>query len=90
MEIKVTPAPPYKPSTMPREHRFFLRALQGLREGEAVRLYGGDDREEATLTARAIRGFISRMVKSERVHNHFGVLKREEGENTIIYIVRKP
>ena len=88
VNIKVTPAPPHKPSRMPMEHRLFLRALQGLRDGEAMRLLC-DDLEDVIPTVRVIRSFIDRMVKSGRIHNHFAVLKREEEGNLIIYVIKK-
>ncbi len=43
--MRVTPAPPHNPSAMPTEHRLFLRVLQGLREGEAIRLYCHDSED---------------------------------------------
>ena len=86
--IRVTPAPPYKPSRMPTEHRLFLRALRGLRKGEAMRLQC-DDREDVIPTIRAMRSFINRMAKSGRLNNNFSVLRREEEEGLIIYVVKQ-
>jgi len=87
LNIRVTPAPPYKPSTMSTEHRLFLRALQGLRDDEAIRLYC-DDSEDASLLAKAIDTFIRQMRKTGRLNHRFSVLKRQEGENLVIYAIK--
>jgi len=84
--IRVTPAPAHKPSAMPTEHRLFLRALQGLREGEAIRLYC-DDSEDVSLVVNAVGTFILRERKKGRLNHHFPVLKRKEGESLVIYII---
>jgi len=60
--VRVTPAPAHNPSRMPTEHRMFLRALQGLRDGEAIRLHC-DDSEDASLLAKVIGNFVRRMLK---------------------------
>jgi len=86
-DIRVIPAPPHKPSAMPIEHRLFLRALQGLRDGEATRLYC-DDSEDVRLMAEAIGTFIRHMRKTSRLDHHFSVLKREEREGLVIYVVK--
>ncbi len=85
--IRVTPAPAHNPSGMPTESRLFLRALQGLREGEAIRLYC-DDSEDTSLLAKVIGGFIFRERKKGRLSHHFPVLKREEGESLVIYVIK--
>jgi len=85
--IRVTPAPPHNPSAMPTEHRLFLRALQGLREGEAIRLYC-DDSEDVSVLAKIIGTFIRRESKKGRLSHHFPVLKREEGESLVIYVIK--
>ena len=85
--IRVTPAPPHKPSAMPTEHRLFLRALQGLRDGEAIRLYC-DGSEDTSLVAEATGNFIRRMRKTRRLNHHFSVLKREERGSLVIYVIK--
>jgi len=85
--IRVTPAPPHNPSAMPTEHRLFLRALQGLGDGEAIRLYC-DGSEDTSLLAKAIDTFIRRMRKTSRLNHHFSVLKREERESLVIYVIK--
>ena len=87
LNIRVIPAPPHNPSAMPTEHRLFLRALQGLREGEAIRLYC-DGSEDTSLLAEVTRNFILRECKKGRLSHHFPVLKREEGENLVIYVIK--
>jgi len=81
------PAPPHNPSAMPTEHRLFLRVLQGLREGEAIRLCCHDS-EDTSGVAKVIGGFISREHKKGRLSHHFPVLKREEGESLVIYVIK--
>lgn len=88
LNIRVTPAPAQKPSTMPMEHGLFLRALQGLRDGEAIRLRC-DDSEDASLLARAIDTFIRRMRKKGRLNHHFSVLKRKESRSLVIYVIKR-
>jgi len=85
--IRVTPAPPHNPSAMPTEHRLFLRALQGLRDGEAIRLYC-DDSEDASVLAKVVGSWIRRECKKGRLNHHFPVLKREEGESLVVYVVK--
>ena len=86
--IRVTPAPAHKPSRMPMEHRLFLRALQGLRDGEAIRLRC-DDSEDASLLAEAITTFIRRMRKAGRLNHHFSVLNRKESRSLVIYVINR-
>ncbi len=85
--IRVTPAPPHNPSAMPTEHRLFLRVLQGLRAGEAIRLYCHDS-EDTSGVAKVIGGFISREHKKGRLSHYFPVLRREEGESLVIYVIK--
>jgi len=85
--IKVTPAPPHKPSAMPIERRLFLRALQGLRDGEAIRLYC-DGSEDTSLVAEVTRNFTLRECKKGRLNHHFSMLKRKEGESSVIYVIK--
>ncbi len=87
--IRVTPAPPHNPSAMHTEQRLLLRVLQGLREGEAIRLYCHDS-EDTELVAKVIGGFISREYKKGRLSHHFPVLRRDEGENLVIYVIKRP
>lgn len=86
--IRVTPAQAHNPSAMPTEHRLFLRALQGLREGEAIRLYC-DDSEDVSLVANVVGTFIRRMRRTGRLNHHFPVLRREEGESLVIYVIKE-
>jgi len=85
--IRVTPAPLHHPSRMPTEHRLFLRALQGLRDGEAIRLYC-DDSEDASVLAEVTGNFIRRMRRTGRLNHHFPVLKREERSSLVIYVIK--
>lgn len=85
--IKVTPAPPHNPSAMPTEHRLLLRVLQGLREGEAIRLHCHDS-EDTRGVAKVIGCFILRECKKGRLSHYFPVLRREEGENLVIYVIK--
>jgi len=87
LNIRVTPAPAHNPSRMPTEHRLFLRALQGLRDGEAIRLYC-DDSEDSSLVAKAIDTFIRRERKKGRLNHHFSVLKRKERGSLAIYVIK--
>ncbi len=85
--IRVTPAPPHNPSAMPVEHRLLLRVLQGLREGEAIRLYCHDS-EDTERVAKVIGCFILRERKKGRLSHHFPVLRREEEESFVIYVIK--
>ena len=85
--IRVTPAPPHNPSAMPTESRLFLRALQGLREGEAIRLYCVDY-EDASAVANVTRNFTIRECKKGRLSHHFPVLRREERGSLVTYVIK--
>ena len=87
LNISVTPAPPHNPSRMPTEHRLFLRALQGLRDGEAMRLYC-DDREEASLLAEVTRNFLYRERRKGHLNHDLSVIKREERGSLVIYVLK--
>ena len=85
--IRVMPAPPHNTSAMPTEHRLFLRTLQGLRDGEAIRLYC-DDSEDISPVGNVVGNFICRMRKTGRLNHHFRVLKRKEEESLVIYVIK--
>jgi len=86
-DIRVTPAPPHKPSAMPTEHRLFLRALQGLRDGEAIRLHC-DDSDDVSLVVKVIGTFIRNVRKTARLNRRFSILKREERGSSVIYVIK--
>lgn len=85
--VKVTPAPPHDPSATPIEHRLFLRALQGLGEGEAIRLYCHDS-EDVSLLVEETRSFIHRGHRKGRLSHRFSVLKSEERKSLVVYVVK--
>jgi len=85
--IKVTPAPPHNPSAMPIEYRLFLRTLQGLRQGEAIRLCCHDS-EDTSGVAEVTGNFIRRERKKGRLSHRFPVLKREERRSLVVYVVK--
>ena len=77
--------------TTPIEHRLFLRALQGLEEGEAIRLHCHDS-EDASLLVEETRSFIHRGHRKGHLSHRFSVLKREERRSSFdlaaVYVVK--
>jgi len=62
--------------------------LQGLRDGEAIRLFC-DDREEANLLAEVTRNFIRRMRRTRCLNHNLSVIKREERGSLVVYVTKE-